>query len=65
MHRILVRSVNGDFSEASRFEQYTHTGQWLVFTPEQPLQDVQIVRIETLSGPSWVGWLEIQVLGER
>jgi hypothetical protein len=65
LHRILVRSVNGDFSEAFRFEQYTHTGQWLAFTPEEPLQDVQIVRIETLNSPSWVAWLEIQVLGER
>ena len=65
LHRILVRSVNGDFSEAFRFEQYTYTGQWLVFTPETPLENVQIVRIETLNSPSWVGWLEIQVLGER
>ena len=65
LHRILVHSVNGDFSEVVRFEQYTSTGQWLVFTPETPLEDVQIVRIETLNSPSWVGWLEIQVLGER
>ena len=65
LHRILVRNVNGDFSEVFRFEQYTYTGQWLVFTPEKPSEDVQIVRIETLSSPSWVGWLEIQVLGER
>lgn len=65
LHRILVRSVNSDFSEVVRFEQYTNTGQWLVFTPEEPLPDVQIVRIETLNSPSWVGWLEIQVLGER
>ena len=65
LHRILVRSVNGDFSEAFRFEKYTYTGLWLVFAPEKPLEDVQIMRIETLQSPSWVGWLEIQVLGER
>ncbi len=65
VHRILVGGPQGALSEVFRFEQYTHTGQWLTFTPETPLDQIQIVRIETVSSPSWVGWLEIEVLGQR
>lgn len=65
VHRILVRSANGDFSEVHRFEQFTSDGDWLIFKPATPLENIQIVHIETLDSPSWVSWFEIQIFGER
>jgi len=65
VHRILVRSADGEFSEVHRFEQSTSTGDWLHFVPDEPLENVQYVRIETVKSPSWVGWIEIEVVGEN
>lgn len=65
VHRILVRAVDGEFSEIHRFEQYTSTGDWLHFVPDEPLENVRYVRIETVKSPSWVGWIEIEVVGVK
>jgi len=65
IHRILVRTVDGEFVEVHRFEQFTSTGQWLIYKLPQPMENIQFVRIETLKSPSWVGWIEIQVNGKR
>ena len=65
VHRILIRAANGELSEVYRFEQPTRTGDWLQFVPEKPLENVQYVRIETVKSPSWVGWIEIEVIGEK
>ncbi|MDF1500570.1 MAG: hypothetical protein P1P76_08880 [Anaerolineales bacterium] len=46
------------------FNQSTAGGDWLIFTPESLVEDVQVLRIDTLSSPSWVAWGEIQVFGE-
>jgi hypothetical protein len=48
-----------------RFEEFTTSGHWLTFRPAQPLKNIQFVRIETIKSPSWVGWVEIEVMGER
>jgi hypothetical protein len=65
VHRILVRSPQGEFTEVHRFDQYTSSGSWLTFKLAEPIENIQFVRIETLKSPSWVGWVEIEVLGER
>lgn len=64
VHSILIRAADGEFAEIHRFEQSTSTGDWLEFVPEEPLEGIQWVRIETLKSPSWVGWIEIEVIGE-
>jgi len=64
-HRILLGSDAGNLSEMYQFNQTTQTGTWLVFRPEEAIENIRIVRIETLSSPSWVGWVEIQVFGRR
>ena len=56
---------DGTLSEIHVFEQVTEDREWLIYTPAQPIEDVQVVRIETLETPSWVAWIEIQVIGER
>jgi hypothetical protein len=34
----------------------------LVFAPEAPLVGIRVIRVETSSSPSWVGWREIDVI---
>ncbi|KAA3642206.1 MAG: hypothetical protein DWQ07_24530 [Chloroflexi bacterium] len=64
MHRILVKGSSGDYTTVHEFSQNTEEGDWLVFTPDGPIDDVQFVQIVTTVSPSWVAWKEIQVFGE-
>ena len=64
-HRILVGREGALLTEIHEFDQATEDAAWLTFSPAAPLEDVQIVRIETLESPSWVAWYEIQVIGTR
>jgi hypothetical protein len=63
-HIIKARSADGNFVEVARFDQFTRSEDWLSFMPAAPLEDVQVVRVETTRSPSWVAWKEIQVYGE-
>jgi hypothetical protein len=64
-HRILAGSNEEDLEEVHVFDQFTQDATWISFTPETAIENVQIVRLETLESPSWVAWLEIQVIGTR
>lgn len=65
VHRIRGRSAGGAFVHLHTFRQKTiGNGDWLIFTPEPAVAGIQIIRIDTLSSPSWVAWGEIQVYGE-
>jgi len=64
VHRIRGRSASGTFVELHTFRQKTKGGDWLILSPEIPFEGIQIIRIDTLSSPSWVAWGEIQVYGE-
>lgn len=65
-HQVQVLfSGETDYSSVHEFRGSTQDGDWLVFTPEIPLEDVLKVRIRTLASPSWVAWKEIQVFGPR
>jgi len=46
------------------FSGVTQPGEWLVFTPDAPLDGVSGVRVLTVSSPSWVAWSEIEGDGE-
>ena len=52
------------FVHLHTFRQKTSGCDWLILTPEPPIAGIQIIRIETLSSPSWIAWREIQVYGE-
>jgi hypothetical protein len=65
VHLISVRSEGDDFFEVYRFEKFTRDGEWQIFTPDVPLENIRVVRIETTESPSWVAWAEIQILGNR
>jgi hypothetical protein len=64
IHRIQGQGAGGDFVHLHTFRQPTSACDWLVLTPEPPIAGIQIIRIDTVSSPSWVAWREIQVYGE-
>ena len=62
VHRILGRGASGQFVELTKFDGNTNDGQTLVFKPEEPIQKIRFIRVETVSSPSWVAWREIEVI---
>lgn len=40
---------------------YTSSGQWINITFSPALTDVRFLRLDTLSGPSWVAWIKFIV----
>ena len=61
IHRILGGAFPGPTTELTRFEGVTSWGQMLEVTGEW---NVRYLRIETLESPSWVAWLEVEVITE-
>ena len=55
-------STGGKLKQLHIFSGVTDDSDVLVFTPAEPLQDIRILRIETTTTPSWVGWREIEVI---
>ncbi len=64
VHRLRGRTADGSLVDLHTFRQHTQQGDWLVYTPELPVEGIRSIRIDTLSSPSWVAWGEIQVYGE-
>lgn len=61
VHEIRVRGSDTAYETVRRIEGFTEDLQWLTFSPETPLENIQYIWIYTLSSPSWVGWREIEV----
>jgi hypothetical protein len=58
---------SGDGTGGEPILLHTFTGSTadsdvLVFTPETPVGGIRLIRIETRSSPSWIGWREIEVI---
>jgi hypothetical protein len=63
VHRVIGRREDGSQETLAEFAGFTQDGGWLVASPPTPWEGVRYVRVETASGPSWVAWREIVVLG--
>ena len=50
------------FEQLHIFSGPTADSDVLVFRPEQPISEIRLLRIETTTSPSWVGWREIEVI---
>ncbi len=64
VHRVLGKGPgSGDaFILLHEFKGETRDAQVLSFTPDQPWQNIQYLRIETMASPSWVSWREIEII---
>lgn len=66
LHRVQSRPSSADeYTTVHEFAGVTREGDWLVFVPDVPLENVGYIRIVTISSPSWVAWKEIRVIGEE
>ena len=63
VHRIRALTADGNWITLTEFSGNTNDSEWLIYIPEEPLDDVQFIRVETISSPSWVGWREIEIIG--
>ncbi len=64
-HQVLIQTAGETrFVPVHEFTGDTREGEWLVYTPDIPLQDVTAIRVVTNASPSWVAWKEIQVFAE-
>ena len=65
-HRVQVRPSSGAaYQTVYEFQGSTNDNEWLILKPEVPLENVGQIRIQTIAGPSWVAWREIQAYGEQ
>ncbi len=64
-HRILVRTAGAtQLTLVHEFVGSTQAQDLLVFKPEASIPNVESVRVESISSPSWIAWAEIQILTE-
>jgi hypothetical protein len=64
VHQVWGGGPGEDLRLLHEFRGYTEGDQVLEFVPDVPLEGIQTVRVVTLESPSWVGWKEIEVVGE-
>jgi hypothetical protein len=53
----------GSWQLLNTFQESTTDSQVLDYMPSQPLTSIRYIKVETTASPSWVGWREIQVMG--
>ncbi len=63
-HLVTGRSNDGTTVELATFSGYTVSSQWLENLTIPFTQAVRYVRVTTTASPSWVSWLEIEVLSD-
>jgi len=63
-HTLWVAGEDHTFRQVAEFNEEFHTGDWLIYAPDQVMQGIHYVKVETLEGAQWVGWLEVQVWGQ-
>lgn len=63
-HRLLVRGPDPGttFTLLQTFTGETTDSQIMEYIATIPLQDIQVIRIETTTSPSWVAWREVEVI---
>ncbi|MFP3853877.1 MAG: cellulase family glycosylhydrolase [Anaerolineales bacterium] len=63
-HQLHVAGQEGSLQQVHTFQGETEDNQVLIFRPDSPLEEIQIIRVVTTQSPSWVAWKEIEVIGE-
>ena len=63
IHQVWVGATVETMYLLHTFEGYTVDGQRLEFKPDNPVENIRYIRVATDKSPSWVGWMEIEVLG--
>jgi hypothetical protein len=56
--------IAGNWARLDQFNGNTSDGVPIVRAPSTPWQAVEALRVETIAGPSWVAWYEIEVFSD-
>lgn len=64
VHEIWAAGENQPLTKVGEVIGWTSNQQVLEWIPAQPLNAVRTVRIVTIQGPPWMGWLEIEILAK-
>lgn len=62
VHRLLGAGADRQYFTLTTFDGTTFDGDTLSFVPAQPLVNIQFIKVETSTSPSWVAWREIEVI---
>ena len=64
VHKLWVKGsdTRNEYSLLTTFAGNTRDGDTLTFTPDTPASDIQFIKVETITSPSWVSWREIEVI---
>ncbi len=62
VHHLYAGATSGDLERVYVFDGFTLDLGELVFTPDEPLKGIAVLRVETVESPSWVSWREIEVI---
>ncbi|CAF4133098.1 unnamed protein product [Adineta steineri] len=60
-HHLYVGSDVNNLTLATILNGITSSGQWINITYDPPLTDVQFLRLNSISSPSWVAWIKFIV----
>lgn len=64
VHRVRGKGpgTGASFIDLHIFDGQTEDSKWLEFTPPSPWPAIEVIRIESVSSPSWIAWREIEIL---
>jgi hypothetical protein len=62
LHQIWAGGEGEELRQVGELSDWTSDSDILEFAPEKPLTGIRYIRILTVESPSWVGWVEIEVL---
>ncbi|HEX5014228.1 MAG TPA: discoidin domain-containing protein [Candidatus Limnocylindrales bacterium] len=65
VHVVSGGPSRAQLTELHTFEETTDFGDALTWSPGQALTGIRVLRVDTTVSPSWVAWLEIEVMGRR
>lgn len=63
LHEISAGSSSSSLTTVTTLNGYTYSGQWLNITYSPMLTGISVVRVTTVSSPSWVAWNKFLVYG--
>lgn len=62
VHNLLGAGSDRNFAQLAVFDGSTRDGEVLSYSPDDPINEIQFIRVETSVSPSWVAWREIEVI---
>ncbi|CAF2085526.1 unnamed protein product [Rotaria magnacalcarata] len=63
VHDIYMGSTSSSLSLVTTLNGYTHSGEWLNTSYNPMISGISVVKVYTVSSPSWVAWNQFLIYG--